>query len=251
MRHHLSAGFKTVFALGSGEISIDPNLVGRIVRIEHDLSLEDAVPAAVNAVTAAANGQWIFYCFNGEYLFFPFCEKRTVCEMAAFSMEERRESILTYVIDLYAGDLSTSQNGVSLDDAYLDKSGYYALARTDKQNTFYDRQLDFYGGLKWRFEEHVPYLRRRIDRMSLFRAKSGLLLNGEYLLNDAEMNTYSCPWHHSLTAVVASFRTAKALKRNPGSSFAIDKFTWRNSVKFDWHSQQLMNLGLMEPGQWF
>jgi hypothetical protein len=75
---------------------------------------------------------------------------------------------LTYVVDLYAGDLHESPTAVSLDDAYMDKSGYYALARKDAQNEFEERQLDFYGGLRWRFEEHVPALRRRIDQISIF-----------------------------------------------------------------------------------
>jgi len=50
---------------------------------------------------------------------------------------------------------------------------------------------------------------------------------------------------------VVSFRTAKALKANPGSTFEIDDFRWHNSTPFEWHSRQLLDLGLMEPGQWF
>ena len=49
----------------------------------------------------------------------------------------------------------------------------------------------------------------------------------------------------------AIFRTAKALKRNPGSTFDIHTFRWHNSTPFQWHSRQLLDLGLMEPGQWF
>jgi hypothetical protein len=108
----------------------------------------------------------------------------------------------------------------------------------------------FFGGVRWRFEEHIPEQRRKIDRISLFRAKSGLELRTDHTLNYEEYNTYACPWHNNITAVVASFRTAKALKRNPGSSFDIPTFQWRNSVRFEWHSQQLLDLGLMEPGQW-
>ena len=44
---------------------------------------------------------------------------------------------------------------------------------------------------------------------------------------------------------------AKALARNPGSRDEIGGFTWRNSHEFHWSAQQLMDLGLMEPGQWF
>ena len=39
--------------------------------------------------------------------------------------------------------------------------------------------------------------------------------------------------------------------RNPGSREQVRDMTWRNSHRFDWTSQQLMDLGLMEPGQWF
>ena len=251
LRHHVTAGFKTIFALGVAEIEIAEDVAPKVIRITHDMGEDAAMSRAVNAVIAAAPGQWVYYCYNGEYLFFPFCENRTVGEMLAFSMEERRESLLTYVVDIYAGDLGRHPNAVSLDDAYLDKSGYYALARHIEGDRFHERQLDFFGGLRWRFEEHVPYLRRRIDRIALFRAKPGLLINEDHLLNDQEMNTDACPWHHSMTASIASFRTAKALKRNPGSAHVIHNFKWRNSVKFDWHSQQLMDLGLMEPGQWF
>ena len=44
---------------------------------------------------------------------------------------------------------------------------------------------------------------------------------------------------------------AKALVGNPGSREHVHDMTWRNSHPFRWHSEQLMELGLMEPGQWF
>ena len=37
--------------------------------------------------------------------------------------------MLTYVVDLHAGDLNADPTGVNVDDAYLDRAGYYALAR--------------------------------------------------------------------------------------------------------------------------
>ncbi|KKL51071.1 hypothetical protein LCGC14_2299130, partial [marine sediment metagenome] len=114
-----------------------------------------------------------------------------------------------------------------------------------------ERQLDFYGGLRWRFEEHVPKARRRIDRIALFRARKGLRLRDDHTFNDEEYNTYSCPWHHNVTSAICSFRAAKALSTNAGSRHAISSFHWVNSTRFDWTSQQLLDLGLMEPGQWF
>ena len=81
--------------------------------------------------------------------------------------------------------------------------------------------------------------------------KKGLRLRPDFTLTDEEMNTYACPWHNNITTAICSFRTAKALRANPGSRFAINTFRWRNSTEFQWQSQQLMDLGLMEPGQWF
>ncbi|MFN4192663.1 MAG: hypothetical protein ACK4FR_06950 [Tabrizicola sp.] len=253
LAHHLKIGFRDVVLLAPEGVEIGPDLGARVQVVSHDVFAEGALVKAVNEAIAALPGRWLYYCHNAEYLFFPFCETRRVGEMLAFHAEERREAMLTYVIDLYAGDLAAAPNAVSLQDAWLDRSGYYALARKDPGNDWQpkDRQLDFHGGLRWRFEEHIPYTRRRIDRISLFRAKPGLKLLPDFTLSDEEMNTYSCRWHNNLTAAVGSFRTAKALRTNPGSRHAITTFLWPNSVRFDWTSRQLMDLGLMEPGQWF
>lgn len=252
IRHHLDQNFKTILLVASSELECDPAVQRRVVRVDHDMLQDKALETVVNTIISLCKkGVWLYYCYNAEYLFFPFCEHRTVGEMLAFNTEERRDTVLTYVIDLYAGDLSKHPSAVSLDDAHMDKSGYYALARNTPSNGPAERQLNFFGGLRWRFEEHIPAPRRRIDRVALFRAKPGLELRPDHTFNEAEYNTYGCPWHNSLTATICSFRTAKALKRNPGSTFDIETFRWHNSAPFDWHSQQLLDLGLMEPGQWF
>lgn len=253
IQHHIDCGFKTVLVFAPEELDLPSSLEQQVHRIPYDMFANDATEQAVNAIIDAAPGVWLYYCYNAEYLFTPFAETRTVGEMVTFHAEERRDAMLTYVIDLYAGDLDQAPNAVSLDDAHLDKTGYYALARPDPANHNHPktRQLDFYGGLRWRFEEHIPADRRKIDRISLFKAKPGLRLRNNHTLNDEEMNTYACKWHHNLTAAICSFRTAKALRSNPGSKFEIHTFKWHNSARFEWHSQQLMDLGLMEPGQWF
>lgn len=252
IRHHIDAGFRKIIVFADRSVDIGVRPSERVIRVEHDMMSENALTGVVNAVIDLADGQWLYYCYNAEYLFYPFCEHRTVVEVTTFMTEERRDSVLTYVIDLYAGDLWETPSAVSLDDAHLDKSGYYALARM-KPGTQdpEERQLDFFGGLRWRFEEHVPAPRRRIDRVALFRAQKGVHLRPDHTFTEPEYNTYACPWHNNLTAAICSFRTAKALKRNPGSTFDIDTFRWHNSAPFDWHSQQLLDLGLMEPGQWF
>jgi hypothetical protein len=253
LRHHLQSGFKTVVALMPDVFDLPADVSAKILRISFDCSPRGAVTGAVNRVNdAVPRGTWLYYCFNSEFLFFPFCETRSVGEMLAYHTEERRDAMLTYVIDLYADDLNMFPNAVSLDRACLDRSGYYAQSRPDPVTGHpRERQLDFFGGLRWRHEEHVPKPARKIDRIALFRSRPGLRLQHDHTFDDQEYNTYSCPWHHNLTATVCSFRTAKALKRNPGSSFDIGSFRWHNSIPFEWHSRQLLDLGLMEPGQWF
>ncbi|MDX5382845.1 MAG: glycosyltransferase family 2 protein [Rhodobacterales bacterium] len=253
LRHHLTSGFGAVIAFMPDAFAIDDTLAAQVHRVDLDTLAPDMLTDTVNALIAAAPGTWFYYCYNAEYLFYPFCESRSVAEMLAFHAEERRDAMLCYVIDLYAGDLDAHPLAVSIEDAYLDKSGYYALARNDPDNHNHprERQLDFFGGLRWRYEEHVPAPRRKIDRIALFRAAPGLELRADHTFNDQEYNTYACPWHHNITAAVCSFRTAKALKANPGSTFDIHNFRWHNSTPFEWHSRQLLDLGLMEPGQWF
>jgi len=253
LRHHQQAGFDSVVALMPPGFELPRDLEESVLRVDYDTTAEAALERAVNRMIAAMPGQWLYYCYNAEYLFHPFSETRNVKELLAFHSEERRDAMLGYVVDLYALDLKQHPNAVSLDQAHLDRSGYYALARKDaaRQGHPKERQLDFFGGLRWRFEEHVPPHSRKIDRIPLFRAKPGLKLRGDHTFNDEEYNTYACEWHHNVTAAICSFRTAKALKRNPGSRYDIATFQWHNSEPFEWHSRQLMDLGLMEPGQWF
>lgn len=253
LRHHLDIGFAPVILLAAPQLALPAELEAKIARIDTQVFETGILQRMVNALIAAAPGAWLFYCYNAEYLFFPFLETRKLDEMLAFHTEERREALISYVVDIYAESLTEHPNAVSLDTAHLDKTGYYALAREDAANNWAhrERQLDFYGGLRWRFEEYVPWTRRRIDRIALFRAKPGITLRDDFTLSDEEMNTYACPWHNNLTTAIASFRTAKALRANPGSRFAINTYIWQNSTPFDWHSQQLLDLGLMEPGQWF
>ena len=253
LRHHQQAGFATVIALMPAPFPLARDLQESVLRVDYDMSAPAAMETALNTLIEAVPGAWIYYCYNAEYLFHPFCETRSIVELLDFHGEERRDAMLAYVVDLYADDLDAYPDAVSLDRAHLDRSGYYALARKDAASQGHpkERQLDFFGGLRWRYEEHVPASKRKIDRIAVFRARKGLRIREDHTFNDEEYNTYACPWHHNITAAVCSFRTAKALKLNPGSTFDIHTFKWHNSAPFEWHSRQLLDLGLMEPGQWF
>jgi len=256
LAHVHKLGFRQIFVVAPPDITVPPAPDGakaaqHIIRARSRAA--GTTQTAVNTLIDKAPGEWIHYCYNGEYLFFPFCEHRSVNEMITWVTEERRTSILTYVIDLYAEDLNAHPDAVSRETAMLDGSGYYAEGRPDENNHGHpkERQLNFYGGLRWRFEEHVPKPKRKIDRIGLFQAQPNLRLREDHTLSDEEMNTYSCAWHHSLTAAIVSFRVAKALRTNPGSRHDIEDFRWHKSARFEWSSLQLMELGLMEPGQWF
>ncbi len=251
--HLAQRGFRSVTAFAPGDIALPPHPALTAAVTMDTRGPKAFVPAVNTAMAAARPGTWLHYCYNAEYLYHPFCESRTVAEMLAFHAEERRAAMLTYVVDLYAPDLAAHPTGVDLATAHLDRAAYFALPRPDPDEHGWprERQLDFHGGLRWRFEEHVAPAQRRIDRIGLFRTGKGVRLRGNHTFSEPEYNTYACPWHNNLTAALCSFRAAKALRSNPISRDEIASFTWPGSEPFRWQSRQLMDLGLMEPGQWF
>lgn len=252
LAHHLKAGFREVLALAPDAPDLPEDIAAKVRLIRHATLSPAAVPEALNKIIAACPPTtWLYWGYNAEFLFHPFCETRNVREFIAFHVEERRDAMLATVVDLYAGDLAKSPDAVDMDAPKFDRAGYYALTRHDAVGAPLERQIDIFGGLRRRYEEHVPWSRRRIDRIALFRAQKGLVMRPDQTFSIEEYNTHSCPWHHNMSAAVASFRTAKALKTNPASTFDIASFAWENSEDFRWSSQQLMDLGLMEPGQWF
>ena len=251
IQHHCNAGFETLLlALPSG-VAAPTDLPDNVHQVHTSERTSAFTTDVVNTVIALLKpGTWLSYVYNAEFLFTPFSEHRSVGEALHFCTEERRASILCFVVDLYAADFNRSPSGVDLEDAYLDNKGYYALERR-RDGEIMERQLNFHGGLRWRFEEHIAKDRNRIDRAALFRTAPGLQLRPDHTLSDEELNTYECPWHNSMTASITSFRAAKALASNPGSRAMINSFWWHNSQRFEWRAQQLMDMGLMEPGQWF
>ncbi|MFQ5621834.1 MAG: hypothetical protein ACE5FS_00410 [Paracoccaceae bacterium] len=249
LAHHENLGFRTLLLIGESPFADIEERPGLHVLHEPITGARDAA-SALNRLVPALAGKWVYWCFNAEYLFFPFCETRTIRDVLSFVESERREAVFTYTIDLYADDLGRYPDAVSPENAYLDRSGYYGTTRRTG-DTWHEREIEVFGGLRWRFDEHVPADRRRIDRISLFKAAKGREIGADFRLNESELNTISCPWHNNLTMAVVSFRTAKSLKLNPGSAYDIDSFMWSRSGRFNWSSAQLMKLGFMEPGQWF
>ena len=254
LHHHLDAGFAEVVALLPGPLRdmLPGALAARVTRVCHSVVTDLAIHDTLTRVTArAAPGPWLYWGYNAEFLFHPFRESRPVTEMLEFHEGERREAMLAALVDLYAPDLTAAPTGVTLTGAMLDRTGYHALGRRGADGQPRERQLDLYGGLRLRYAQHVAPERQRIDRIALWRARPDLRMTPDLLWSDPEYNTHACPWHRNLTAAVASFRAAKALKANAASTYDIADFRWHGSTPFAWHSRQLMELGLMEPGQWF
>lgn len=249
VRHHAALGFGTILVIGAVAQTAFQDLED-VHTFHADLNqLEDSVEI-LNQIIKATPTAWLYYCFNAEYLFFPYSEHRSIKDAIAFMEEERRTSVFTYTIDLYPENLSDHRAGVDLHTAHLDQNGYYGMDRYDGPEKI-ERQPEIFGGLRWRFEEHIPWEKRRIDRIALFKTAPKLTIGADLRLSDPEMNTISCEWHNNLTMAIMSFRVAKTLMHNPGSAEAIDTFSWGGSSKFEWNATQLMELGFMEPGQWF
>ncbi len=204
----------------------------------------------INPLIDALAGRWIYLGHNAEYLYFPFCEGRSIQDATQFVDEERREAVFCTTVDLYPNQIDRNGIEYSHDTAHFDARGYFSRDRYDGPDKL-ERQVDLFGGLKWRYAEHIEWSRQRIDRIAVFKAKTGLRLDEKGLFNDPEMNTISCPWHNSMTFCITSFRVAKSLLNNPGSAYEIESFMWQGSQQFGWTSEELMVAGLMEPGQWF
>ena len=252
LAHHAARGFARLLLFAPAEAEVPASFGALLARIDHAAPRDGGLPAIVSALMPAVPaGTWVYAGHNAEYLFRPFCETRSLGEMLDFHAGERRAAMLGQVVDLYAADLVAHPDGIDRAAPCFDRTGYYAVERRGPEGAALDRQLDLYGGLRWRFDDHVPEGRRRIDRIALFRARPRLRMNPDFTLNDAELNTYACRWHNSLTCAVVSFRAAKALRANPASREAIATFRWWGSERFDWSSDQLLKAGLMECGQWF
>jgi len=242
--HQRNLGFPNIIVLADAGSHELPDTVA--ITVPGNFSLY----SAINALMDEFSGRWMFAAHNAEYLYYPFSESRSVMDLLQFVNEERRDSVFCTAVDLYPSNFVRGADAYSDQDAWFDTSGYYSTDRYDGPDKI-ERQIDVFGGLRWRYAEHIPWEKQRINRTALFRAKEGLRVDENGIFNEPEYNTVSCPWHNNLTAAVASFRAAKSLIQNPGSTFEIESLIWDNSKQFDWTSKQLMEHGIIEPGQWF
>ena len=116
--------------------------------------------------------------------------------------------MLTFVVDIYTKNLETLKNASIREKSYLDKTGYFAEERIDS-HTFHPikRQLDFFGGLRWRFEQYVPQDQRKIDRIAIFKASKGLTISKITPLTTKSITPMPAPG--ITTSLLQSFRFAQ------------------------------------------
>lgn len=198
----------------------------------------------MNALIAALSGRWLLWLWNGEFFVFPYGENRTLGDLTAFLSDERRPAVFTYALDLYANDLPGARDDPRDADLCFDRIGYHAFPGAD-------HDLRLFGGLGWRFAEYAPDAMAQIGRASLFRANRDVLLNRNFVFDNAEYNSVQCKWHHSPTAAMMTLRRSRRIMAHPDFHRVRGKLIWAGSERFDWTSRQLLELGMIEPGQWF
>ncbi|MFS4439430.1 hypothetical protein ACMA5I_14555 [Paracoccaceae bacterium GXU_MW_L88] len=220
------------------------------IKLPPEFATVDARGALLTRLSDWLTGRWLYWCQAGESLCFPFCETRSIRDAIQFIEEERRNSCAAMVVDLYPQDIPAYIDGK--DSAlYFDRLGYFHLGRKDKSGRYPERQPIIKGGLRWRRAELLTEPQQRLDRVPLFRAVPGLTLDEELRFNIEEMNTLACPWHNNLTMAVPSTRFARVICEDTPTLSEIPDFCWHGSEPYRGTSYQLMEAGLMEPGQWF
>ncbi|MEM7188461.1 MAG: hypothetical protein AAF439_02510 [Pseudomonadota bacterium] len=198
----------------------------------------------LNALFDALDGRWVLWLWNAEFFVFPYCETRSLAEMTGFLQDERRRVLFSYALDLYGTRLPAAKDDPRQTGLCFDRIGYHAFPKPGQQ-------LRVYGGLGWRFEELAPRGMQQIGRSCLIRAQRGQHLNREMLFGDDDYDSVSCKWHNSPTGAVMTLRRSSRIMAHENFPAASDRLMWQGTTAWDWSSQQLLELGMIEPGQWF
>lgn len=240
--HAVRHGTTAIVAIGTASVALgDPGVP--VIRIGEDPGDRNA-PALISAAMEALEGRWVLWLWNGEFFHFPFCETRALGDLTEFLESERRKLIYTYTLDLYADPMPGAESAPQNVPMHFDRIGYYAFPEQDQT-------LRVYGSLCWRFEEIAPKWMRQIGRASLVKAERDMRLGPDLHFDDPAFASVSCPWHRSPTAAMMSLRSARRITSHPDFAMRRDSLIWHGSVPFEWTSRQLLDLGMIEPGQWF
>lgn len=198
----------------------------------------------LNTILGAMAGCWVVWLWAGEFLFYPFGETRSLPELTAFLEDERRRVLYCYALDLYGIDMPRPDQAPWDLALHFDRIGYQPFPQPDQG-------LNLYGGLGWRFEELAPPAMSQLGRSALVRVERETTLDRNWRFGDREHDSVSCPWHHSPTGAVMTLRRSWRILAHPGFADVAGDLIWQGSTRFDWTSRQLLEAGMIEPGQWF
>ena len=82
IRHHAGLGFSALLLFAPPELTLADAVAADVIRVDYPTMKLGATVDIVNAVCAALPEKtWLYYCYNAEFLYFPFCETRTVGEL--------------------------------------------------------------------------------------------------------------------------------------------------------------------------
>lgn len=247
-RLHAAASARRLAAQGAAAVIVvgeapAVELPCPVVRIDEE-PREGQVAGLLNGLFDALAGRWVLWLWNGEFFVFPYGETRTLADLAQFLDDERRVSVFTYALDLYADDLPREREPPEEARLFFDRLGYHAFPRPD-------RQLRLFGGLGWRFEELTPAHMHQLGRATLLRPARGVHMGRDLLFEDPAYSSVSAPWHHSPTAAVMTLRRSWRIFAHPRFPDLRRSLHWHGTTPFEWSSRQLLELGMIEPGQWF
>ncbi|MGG7567028.1 hypothetical protein ACQ5SO_12815 [Rhodovulum sp. DZ06] len=221
----------------------------------------DAAPAWLAALAPALDGRWVLPLFNGEFPVFPWCESRGLADLAAFQEGERRRGVGGWVVDMHAPGLAAAAEADDPDwappgRALYDLGGCFALTgapepwEAEGAGPVPPEAPRLYGGVGWRFQERFARP-PRLDRTAFFRAFAGMTPDETFRLGDPKADGLSGAWHRSPTMAVMSFRTARALLAQPEMAENPPELGWSGARSWGWSSGELLDAGVIEPGQWF
>lgn len=254
IEHHIKIGFDAVLLVGD-----NLNFVYAHEKLIHySAAIHDYndIWSHLSNTCLKLTDHYIYWGYNAEFLFFPFCETRTVKDLVTFLGEERRQTLFGMVVDLYAMDFKKNGTGYDLEEAGFDAINYYskpldASFFSDINKYDGNRMPEIHGGLKWRYSEWFKNLSTTINRVPFFLATDKLEFDKNGLTDNPEFYSYHCEHHRNPTGAIMSFRTAIDLRHNPASRQSIHNFSWVGTETFTWNSPQLLRLGFIETGQWF
>lgn len=249
LAHLTDLGFSQIVVLSDraelAGLAVVPNSATISIHCDPLPSLE----SFANSIIPVLENRWLHFCYNGEFLFFPYSENRSVFDVIAFSQEERRDAIFGYTLDLYHDRFPAGTDMIDRENVYFDSTGYYSESSASTNEA--GDVVNVFGGLRWRYAQHLMQNRPSINRVCMFKAVPDLKMASDGYFNVPEYNTISSQWHRSVTMAVMSFRAAKALATNPLSKADAATLRWKMSKRFEWNSRQLMEAGFIETGQWF